>query len=218
MAGVGDVAWTSTLVHFTPQFEQTARMSDSEVGGAMNVHFLESQETRWFAWPSTPELQSKFDQFEGLPFTFASDVKLAKGVGVDPIEVDVVPDARRDEDARQAALVADHDYAPDDHDSHFGVAPVVVDGRLAAGFAQEGLLGIQEPGRGTVAVIWTVQGLLLCIQFAMNLRPGAHLAQALADAARLFVRSRWRRVRIAFGKRWVAFAFVGSDEVSSAAA
>ena len=65
VAGVGDVAWTSTLVHFTPQFEQTARMSDSEVGGTMNVHFLESQETRWFAWPSTPELQSKLDQFDG---------------------------------------------------------------------------------------------------------------------------------------------------------
>ena len=63
--------------------------------------------------------------------------------------------------------------------------------------AKKNIAGMSKPHGESVEAQWTARGILLCLSFAMSLKAGAKLSDCLVDAARIFVRARWRVGRVA---------------------
>ena len=93
-----------------------------------------------------------------------------------------VPDARRDWHDAERDMVGEEFEVPAGEGL---VAPRPIVDSDHTQHARHHLQSFQQGGRGNVAVIWSVAGLLLCLRFAMSLKPGAFLKVAVADAVRL---------------------------------
>jgi len=79
----GDIAWRSTLSHLAPAVDQRFRSNDAAVGGTIRGHFLGFEGARWDLWPLTPAQRHGLEHTPP-PYTFLSESKFAKAVGVEP--------------------------------------------------------------------------------------------------------------------------------------
>jgi hypothetical protein len=88
-----------------------------------------------------------------------------------------LPDVSREAQSAEEELVADE---------VFGDGDGLVADTLCAGHAVSNLRGMVEGINPISGTTWTVKGLLLCLRFAMWLKPSSDMRFALADAARMF--------------------------------
>jgi hypothetical protein len=78
------IAWLSTIVHFTPAFEQFVRTQAAASGGILNHHFVEVAGSRWYAWRVSAELRQSIVNATLRPVLFESPFALARAVGITP--------------------------------------------------------------------------------------------------------------------------------------
>lgn len=79
-----DIAWTSTIVHFTVVKEMELRMLEVAPGGRMMDHMVFDQK-RWRAWlVDEAQLQETRRGSTGDPFTICSPLLFCKALGVQP--------------------------------------------------------------------------------------------------------------------------------------
>ena len=92
-----------------------------------------------------------------------------------------VPNARLEDDEQLDRIAHASDIVPT-----APTAPSAPADSIGAAEARQSLSSLFEARDGTVARVWTVVGILLCLQLVSTLRPGASLGDNLSYAASLF--------------------------------
>ena len=178
------VQWSSTILHLTPDAESSLRQVECSLGGPIADHFCEVADSQWHVWPLDRE---QLGEVTDAPLTLKSEVAFLRAVGVDPVIVEVAPDAR--EECRQdlaSCCASAENLAHGDGAGIVGPPPLDEPGALPCA-ARKNLGDMKLGGRGAVDHRWTPRGIILCLQLALTLRPGVPLAECLAAAVMLLV-------------------------------
>ena len=173
--------YMSTVFALQPQAERAIREAPALGGAPLGHHFVAFADSTWRVFTCSPRSCEDLTRLDSDEVYIRTPLARARTLGVHPEEVSELPDriAELEAAAEELEDIADEGTRGA---SDGGVTPVAGTGHQACTPMVSGMPLASVQG-GTVAVKFTPEAVLNCLQLSALLRPGASVQDALAAAA-----------------------------------